>query len=428
MFPLFIPLLLLRMLWELLMVLDCSSHLLHIQIVCYSLFHCSGKQLLPNDGQSLEHFLWSVIVVYLGSWKLFLSPNSVTPARETSDASMMLYWWVKLNKRAACESMCLCCLTCRICSGTSSSTQRAWRRCWRCVTSCSTMLTPVAATRRMTRSSRPPAVWTVAGGTSVPCLWRGGWGEQGQDVQLETSGCEAGGCFLNQLCEVKLILLLSGSRKPGVSGVSSWTTTLALKTGWRQLSSPRPTQTLPTSSTPAPRKSWRSLRSDDSGIFLKQYFTLADFWKGSTKGRPEVNRKSSVKSCHCLSGSGELVQTAAGPTACFLWWWCYRKGHIFHEADFLIWDTVQLFKRSILWGACIYRFIRSNCSVNVDFCHVNKDLTRWWHQGMVKHLMIHPLGTMNTKCKSKRNLATGCLDLQCWNPLFCLKGEVEFSS
>lgn len=89
------------------------------------------------------------------------------------------------------------CWTRRICSGTSSSTRRAWRRCWRSATSCSTMPTPAAATRRTTPSSRRPAAWTAAGGTSVPCPWRGGWGER--------SGTSTG--FTNRALTVKSLFL-----------------------------------------------------------------------------------------------------------------------------------------------------------------------------------------------------------------------------
>lgn len=70
-----------------------------------------------------------------------------------------------------------CSVSCRICSGTSSSTARAWRRCSRSAMFCSTMPTPAVATRRATPSSRPATVWTGGGGTSAPCPWRGGWGE-----------------------------------------------------------------------------------------------------------------------------------------------------------------------------------------------------------------------------------------------------------
>ena len=165
------------------------------------------------------------------------------------------------------KKVTLFCWTRRTCSGTSSSTRRAWRRCWRSVTSCSTMPTPAAATRRTTRSSRRPAAWTAAGGTSVPCPWRGGWGERSETrTTLQT-----------EILRLNLYsydshwspLLLSGSRRPGVSGVSSWTTSLASKTGWRHLSSQQPTRTLPTSSTPALRRSWRSSRWENQSFSVR---------------------------------------------------------------------------------------------------------------------------------------------------------------
>jgi len=65
-------------------------------------------------------------------------------------------------------------LTCRSCSGTSRNTAQEWRRCWTCVKSSSTTATPAPQRRSVTPSSRPPEGWTGAGGTSVPCRWRGG--------------------------------------------------------------------------------------------------------------------------------------------------------------------------------------------------------------------------------------------------------------